>query len=124
MDEIDRKMTAVEYKLVSQADVLSDDKYFVTADRLYLNFLWLGAEIGTGGGDVQGTGDWGPTETDTAMVLDLERQLQGVQSQYKNLMDKDVASYNQSVGSSGVAPLKTTGAPPPPPRTGRGGFDQ
>jgi len=124
MDEIDRKMKDVEYKLVSEADVLSDDKYFVTADRLYLNFLWLDAEIGTGGGDVQGTGDWGATETDQAMVLELERQLQGVQTQYKSLMDKDVPAFNQAVAAGGVTPLKTTGAPAPPVRAGRGGFDQ
>jgi len=124
MDEIDRKMRDVEYKLVSEADVLSDDKYFITADRLYLNLLWLGAEIGTGGGDVQGTGDWGATETDTSMVLELERQIQGVQTQYKSLMDKDVPAFNQQISSSGVPPLKTTGAPLPPPRAGRGGFDQ
>ncbi|HUK16631.1 MAG TPA: hypothetical protein VLW65_09455 [Bryobacteraceae bacterium] len=124
MDEIDRKMKDVEYKLVSEADVLSDDKYFVTADRLYLNFLWLDAEIGTGGGDVQGTGDWGATETDQAMVLELERQLQGAQAQYKSLMDKDVPAYNQAVAAGGVTPLKTTGAPAPPVRAGRGGFEQ
>ena len=35
LDEIDRKMRDVEYKLVSEADVLSDDKYFITADRLF-----------------------------------------------------------------------------------------
>ena len=124
MDEIDRKMRDVEYKLISEAEALSDDKYYVTAYRLYLNFIWLNAEIGTGGGDVQGTGDWGPTETDQAMVGDLERQLQAVQTQYKGLMEKDVPAYNQSVSSGGIAPLKTTGAPAPPPRAGRGGFDQ
>ena len=111
MDAIDRKMGDVEYKLVSEADVLSDDKYFVTADRLYLNFLWLSAEIGTGGGDVHGTGDWGATETDVAMVQELERQLQAAQAQYQSLMDKDVPAYNQSVAASGGTPLKTTGAP-------------
>ncbi len=37
-------------------------------------------------------------------------------------MDKDVAAYNQAATSGGVAPLKTTGAPPAPPRRGgRGG---
>ena len=124
LDEIDRKMKDVEYRLVSEAETLSDDKYYVTAYKLYLNFIWLNAEIGTGGGDVQGTGDWGPTETDQAMVADLERQLQAVQVSYKGLMDKDVAAYNQSISSSGLQPLRTTGAPPPPARAGRGGFDQ
>ena len=68
--------------------------------------------------DVQGSGDWGPTETAIGLVLDLERQLQAVQAEYKTLMEKDVAAYNQSIAGSGLEPLKTTGAPPPPPRTG------
>ena len=108
MDAIDRQMKAVEYQLVSEADVLSDDKYFVTADRLYLNFLWLGAEIGTGGGDVQGTGDWGATETDVAMVQQLERQLQAAQAQYQSLMAQDVPAFNRTASANGIAPLKTT----------------
>ena len=33
-------------------------------------------------------------------------------------MEKDVPAYNKSISGSGVAPLKTTGAPLPPVRTG------
>jgi len=123
MDAIDRKMQDVEYKLITRAEALSDDKYFQTQYKLYMNFLWLGGEIGGGAGDVAGSGDYGPTETGTGLVLDLEKQLQAVQVEYKGLMDKDVAAYNKSIEGSGLAPLKTTGAPPPPPpaRGGRGG---
>jgi hypothetical protein len=122
MDAIDKKMQDVEYKLISRADALSDDKYFITQYQLYMNLLWLSGEIGGGAGDVAGSGDYGPTETGTALVLDLEKQLQAVQTEYKSLLDKDVASYNKSVTGTGVAPLPTTGAPAPPARTGgRGG---
>jgi hypothetical protein len=122
MDSIDKKMQDVEYKLISRAEALSDDKYFQTQYKLYMNFLWLSGEIGGGAGDVAGSGDYGPTETGTGLVLDLEKQLQAVQVEYKGLMDKDVAGYNKSIAGSGVAPLQTTGAPPPPaPRMGRGG---
>ena len=122
MDAIDQKMQDVEYKMITRAEALSDDKYYVTQYKLYLNFLWLSGEIGGGAGDVAGNGDYGPTETATAMVLDLEKQLQAVEAEYKGLMDRDVAAYNKSIEGSGLAPLKTTGAPPPPPpRGGRGG---
>ena len=77
MDAIDQKMQDVEYKLITRAEALSDDKYFQTAYKLYLNFIWLNGEIGTGAGDVAGTGDYGPTETAIGLVLDLERQLAG-----------------------------------------------
>ena len=123
MDAIDRKMQDVEYQLISRAEALSDDKYYVTAYKLYLNFMWLSGEVGTGAGDVAGSGDYGPTETANGLVFDLEKQLQAVQAQYKNLMDKEVAAYNSTAAAAGIAPLKTTGAPPaPPPTGGRGGF--
>ena len=118
MNGIDARMQEVEYQLITRADALSDDKYFQTAYNLYQNFLWLNGEIGTGAGDVQGSADYGPTETAIGLVLDLERQLAKAQADYKKLMDVDVPAYNRQVSGSGVAPLKTTGAPPPPPRQG------
>ena len=122
MDSIDKKMQDVEYKLISRAEALSDDKYFVTQYKLYMNFVWLSGEIGGGAGDVAGSGDYGPTETGVGLVLDLERQLQAVQVEYKSLIDKEVAAYNKSIAGSGVAPLPTTGAPQAPIRAGgRGG---
>jgi photosystem II stability/assembly factor-like uncharacterized protein len=122
IDAIDHKMQDVEYQLISRAEALSDDKYFVTQYKLYLNLLWLNGEIGTGAGDVAGSGDYPQTETAITLVLDLERQLQAVQTEYKSLMDKEVPAYNQSISSSGLPPLQTTGAPPAPPMGGgRGG---
>jgi photosystem II stability/assembly factor-like uncharacterized protein len=118
MDTIDRKLQDVEYKMITRADALSDDKYFQTAYNLYQNFIWLNGEIGTGAGDVQGSGDWGLTETETSLIFDLEKQLAQVQAEYKSVMEKDVPAYNQSIQGSGLDPLKTTGAPPPPARTG------
>jgi hypothetical protein len=115
-------MQDVEYQLITRADALSDDKYFQTAYNLYQNFLWLNGEIGTGAGDVQGSGDWGATETGVGLVLGLESTLEKVKGEYKGLMEKDVPAYNKQIEGSGIAPLKTTGAPPPPaPLRGRFG---
>jgi hypothetical protein len=122
MSDIDQKMQDVEYKLISRAEAMSDDKYYVTQYQLYMNFLWLEGEIGGGAGDVAGTGDYPPTETSYGLVLGLEKQLQAVQAQYKALMDKDVAAYNNSIAGSGLKPLPTTGAPLAPiVQGGRGG---
>jgi len=118
LDSINQKLKDVEYKLITRADALSDDKYFQTAYNLYQNFIWLNGEIGTGAGDVAGSADYGPTETAIGLVLDLERQLQAVQAEYKNVMEKDVPAFNRQIQGSGLDPLKTTGAPPPPARTG------
>ena len=105
-------------KLITRADALSDDKYFQTAYNLYQNFIWLNGEIGTGAGDVQGSGDWGPTETAIGLVLDLEKTLEKVKGEYKTVMDKDVPAYNKAIEGSGLKPLPVTGVPPPPPRPG------
>ncbi len=121
MAEMDKKLKDVELKLITESDMMSDDKYYPEQYQLYMNLIWLNGEIGTGAGDVAGTGDYGPTETDTALVLDLERQLQTAKTQYSSVMEKDVPAYNKTVSAAGVEPLKTTGAPPPPVRAGRGG---
>ncbi len=120
---INGKLEDVEYQLITRADALSDDKYFQTAYNLYQNFLWLNGEIGTGAGDVQGSGDWGQTETAIGLVLDLEKTLEKVKAQYRSVMDQDVPAYNKSIEGTELKPLKTTGAPPPPParRFGLGG---
>ena len=55
MDAIDKKMQDVEYKMITRAEALSDDKYFPTAYHIYMNLIWLNGEIGTGAGDVAGT---------------------------------------------------------------------
>ncbi|MDE3168468.1 MAG: hypothetical protein KGN36_21880, partial [Acidobacteriota bacterium] len=116
LSAINKKLEDVEYQLITRADALSDDKYFQTAYNLYQNFLWLNGEIGTGAGDVQGSGDWGQTETAIGLVLDLEKTLEKVKGQYRSVMDQDVPAYNKSIEGTELKPLKTTGAPPPPPR--------
>jgi len=109
VDAIDQKLQAVEFKLISRNDALSDDKYFISQFKLYMNFMWLEGEIGSGLGDVAGSGDYGPTETALGLVLGLERELQSVQAEYKNLMEKDVPAYNSSIAGTGLTPLQTTG---------------
>src|SRR5688572_3879667 len=110
MADIDKKLQDVEYKMITRADALSDDKYFQTAYKLYQNFIWLNGEMGTGAGDVQGTGDWGPTETGIGLVLDLEKQLEAVRAEYKTLMERDVPAYNKQISSAGILALRTMGS--------------
>jgi hypothetical protein len=118
MNAIDQKLQEVEYKLITRADALSDDKYFQTAYKLYMNFIWLNGEIGTGAGDVAGSADYGPTETAIGLVLGLENQLRAVQAEYKSLMEKDVPAYNSSLSGTGINPLTAT--PPPAPAAASG----
>lgn len=115
VDGIDKKMQDVEYQLITRSEALSDDKYYVEQYKLFLNFIWEYQEIGPGGGDVSGSADYGPTETAVGIVADLEKQLQAVQVQYKNLMEKEIPAYNQSIAGAGIPPIDTS----PPPAVNR-----
>jgi hypothetical protein len=79
MDAIDKKMKADELTLVTESDMLSTTSIIRNSIKLLLKLIWLGGEIGGSAGDVAGTGDYGATETDTAMMVDQKRQLQAVQ---------------------------------------------
>jgi photosystem II stability/assembly factor-like uncharacterized protein len=54
--DTDRKMQDVEYQLLSKDLAVSDDKYYISAYKVYYNLLWLDAEVGSGAGDVAGRG--------------------------------------------------------------------
>ena len=105
VDEMDRKLQAVEFKLITRSLALSDDKYFVEAYNLYFNLIWLNAEVGTGGGDVAGGADLGPTDTALGLVADLEKQLAEVQTEYRDLMEKQVPAFNKDLMDKGITPL-------------------
>jgi hypothetical protein len=103
---MDGKLQDVEFQLVSHSDALSDEKYDSEAARLYLNFLWLNLSLGSGtGSKYAGGADYAPTETEIAMVHDLETQLHAVEAQYKRLLEEDVPAYNRAAPGLGLPPL-------------------
>jgi hypothetical protein len=105
VQEMDRKMQSVEYKLITRSQALSDDKYFVEAYNVYFNLIWLNGEVGTGGGDVAGGADLGPTETSRILLDTIEKDLGTAKTEYGDLMDKQVPPFNQWLGEKGITPL-------------------
>jgi hypothetical protein len=110
VDEMDKKMQDVEYKLISKSDRTSDDKYYVEAYKLYLNFIWLNGEVGTGAGDVAGGADFRPTEASLGVLEMLETELAKAQADYRNLMEKEVPAFNRLVAEKGITPLAVSGS--------------
>ena len=47
---MNNRLQDVEYEMFQKALAASDDKYYVSAFKIYYNLLWLNAEIGTGRG--------------------------------------------------------------------------
>jgi hypothetical protein len=115
IDDFDKKIQDVEYRLITRSEAMSDDKYFVEAYKLYMNFLWLSQVLGTGGGDTAGSADFGPTETAVGLAAELEKELQNVQLLFRELIDKGVPAFNGAVVGKGIPPLKLGGAPAPAP---------
>src|SRR5213075_1190076 len=73
--DIDAKMLAVELRLVSRSDLLSDDKWYVEPYQVYMNLVWLAGSIGSGAGDVAGGAEFRPTDAQMAQLAALEKQL-------------------------------------------------
>jgi hypothetical protein len=100
---VDKKLQSIEFKLVAPENVNSDDKYFVEADKVYLNLIWLNAEVGTGGGDVAGGTDFAPTDTELDLLTSLEGQLAGAVADYKKFMEEDFPAFNHTLTENNVA---------------------
>ena len=104
-EDLDKKLKAVESRLVSQALRNSDDKYFVEPYGTYLDLIWLNAEVGTGGGDVAGSADFAPSETQLGLLKTLEDDMASVDSDYQNILQNDLPPFDQALERANLAPL-------------------
>jgi hypothetical protein len=96
LDALDRKALDVEHQLVSNAELQSDDKYFVERDRVYMNLIWLSGEVGNGAGDVAGGADSRPTATSAAVLATIERDLAAARTAYAAFMQRDLVAFNKA----------------------------
>jgi hypothetical protein len=103
LGDLDRKMMNVELQLLSQSDLYSDDKWYVEAYKVYLNLLWLGGEVGTGAGDVQGGADYRPTDASVQVLETIEKDLAAAGRDYDTLMEKDVPAFNKANAKLAIA---------------------
>ncbi|MBV9315963.1 MAG: sialidase [Gammaproteobacteria bacterium] len=106
---LDRKLQTLESRLVSRALRNSDDKYFIEADGVYLDLVWLNAEVGTGGGDVAGGADFPPTETQLETLKALESEMVSVDGQVREILQTDLPAFNQALMHANLTPLLAAG---------------
>ncbi|MGH9432327.1 MAG: WD40/YVTN/BNR-like repeat-containing protein [Terriglobia bacterium] len=105
VEAMNQKMLAVETKLVAREQLNSDDKYFAEAYKPYLNLIWLNGEVGTGAGDVAGSANYAPTDTDVKLLQMIEKDLAAAQADYRALIEKEVPAFNRSLAGQGITPL-------------------
>jgi hypothetical protein len=103
----------VEYKFISRADALSDDKYYSIPEKIYLHLIWLNGEVGTGAGDVAGGVDNPPTDTAAAILETIEKDLAEAQSGYQNLIEKELPAFNRALLDKGITPIAFVRPPEP-----------
>jgi len=119
LQAMDQKMQSVEYKFISRAEALSDDKYYSASDKIYLNLIWLNAEVGTGGGDVAGGTGFGPTETSITLLQMIEKDLDAAEKEVQTLIEKDLPEFNRSLTDHQITPITWLKSLPPQRRNGQ-----
>jgi photosystem II stability/assembly factor-like uncharacterized protein len=108
-ESLDKKLQAVESRLLSPALRDSDDKYFAGADGDYLDLIWLNAEVGTGGGDVAGGADFAPTAAQLNTLQTLEADVSAVDADLQGIVQHDLPGLDQALEHASLAPLAGDG---------------
>ncbi len=106
-EDLDKKLLAIENRLASPALLDSDDKYFVEPYQVYLNLIWLNAEVGTGGGDVAGGADFAPTDTQMELLQGFVTEMAGVDTDYQKAMKEDLAAFNRTLMQGAATSLRS-----------------
>jgi hypothetical protein len=105
IEDLDKKLYTIESKLASPALLNSDDKYFVEPYKVYLNLIWLNAEVGTGGSDVAGGADFAPTDTQLELLQGFETEMAAVEADYQKVLQENLAALNRALADNSVVPL-------------------
>jgi photosystem II stability/assembly factor-like uncharacterized protein len=93
--DIYKKMFDTELHFLSRTEMHSDDKWYVEKYRLYLNLVWLLAEIGGGGGDVMGGVGYRPTSAAVGVFEDRLRELEVGRADFNRLLQA-VEAFNKA----------------------------
>ena len=99
------KLQAVESKFVSKALQNSDDKYFVEPYGVYMNLIWLNAEVGTGGGDVAGSADFAPTANQLELLANYQADAAAASADYATILRDELPAFNRKLEAAQHAPL-------------------
>jgi len=96
-------MYDTELHFLSRTEMHSDDKWYVEKYKLYLNLVWLLAEVGGSGGDVAGGVGYRPTNAALNVYEDRLKELGAARNDFDKLM-QEVAAFNKA-NASRVAPI-------------------
>lgn len=89
------KMYNAELHFLSRTEMHSDDKWYVEKYKLYLNLVWLLAEVGGSGSDVAGGAGYRPTNASLSVYEDRLRELTAARADFDKLL-RDVEAFNKA----------------------------
>ena len=95
LTDLNKKMLDVELKLVSRSEMLSDDKYFPEAYKVYMNLIWLSGGVGMGASDEAGSIDYRPTDTQMKVLESIEKDLSAAAAAFDNLISTTIPAFNK-----------------------------
>jgi hypothetical protein len=98
-----QRMYDTELHFLSRTEMHSDDKWYVEKYKLYLNLVWLLAEVGGNGGDVAGGAGHRPTNAALSVFEDRLKELEVGRAAFDKLM-QDVAAFNKTYAGQ-LAPI-------------------
>ena len=115
---LDEKARAIEDALIHPTLHEGDAKSFRGPMGLYLELLWLQAEVGSGAGDVAGGADFAPTTAAVEVNGLLRSRLAAATAGYEALVATEVAALNDALKAQGL--LHLIAVPSGDPRSGGG----
>ena len=104
LTDLDKAIWDVEARLVSKSEVLSDDKYFPEAYKVYMNLIWLSGGVGQGASDEAGSIDYRPTDTQMQVLAVIEKDLAAAKAAFDKLVSTDLPAFNKTMGGK-VPPI-------------------
>ena len=102
VESLDRQLAAVEDQLLHPSLAEEDQKSFRGALGLYLKFLWLQAEVGSGAAEFAGNADAKPTQPELEVKQLLSGQLAEVQKSFDQLYARSIPAFNEAMRSKGA----------------------
>ena len=97
LNDLNKAVLDVELKLVSRSEMLSDDKYFPEAYKVYMNLIWLSGGVGMGASDEAGSIDYRPTETQMQVLGVIEKDLTTAKAGFDKLLSVTLPAFKKAM---------------------------
>jgi len=102
LKQLDQQILDVELQLVSRESMLSDDKYFPTAYKVYMNLIWLSGGVGQGASDEAGGLDYAPTAAQERTIADIDAKLAKAKTGFNQLKTVTIPAFNKTSGLAAI----------------------